>query len=105
MNKNTKRLSKLKRQALKRGEHSVTIKVPVYNYHSDPKLIDKTFTFVGGSGVVMQSPRRNLQMVILTNTDEKGRKTSLTVHEPIRKDSAMGFKNHNYLKDNYVQKK
>ena len=53
----------------------------------------------GGAGVISSSPKRNMQMRVLHNTDANGRKDSMTVHEPIRKDSYVKFANHKYMRE------
>lgn len=105
MNKNAKRLAALKAAAIRAGETSVTVKVPVANYHSngtysrEKSLQPKTYHFCSGSGVVSNNRRRNMQMAVLVNKGEDGRKDSRTVHEPMIKDAPVTFKGHGYIRD------
>jgi hypothetical protein len=101
MNKNTKVLRKVVAAESRKGNRIVEVLTPVKNWHSQPK---STFNTVrvptavrGANGVVSDSPRRNMQMAVYINKDESGRKTSLTVHEPITKARPITFTNHGYM--------
>ena len=105
MNKNTRQLRKAISAASKKGESSVAVQKPVYNYHSRSGSKESFFTSVshptairGKDGVVSSSRKRNMAMKVLLNLDERGKRASLTVHEPLDKSAYVGFKGHGYLR-------
>lgn len=98
MNKNTKKLKSQLRVARRSGKDSLTVQVPVSNYHSNAQLTGKTFAISSGGGVVSKNERRNMQMRVLSNAGG-GANSSLTVHEKIRKDEPANPKPKREKKD------
>ena len=109
MNKNTRQLRDLQAKARRAGGSSVTVEVPVSNYHSatkdgKPVLMAKTHPVTRGSDVVSENRRRNMRERILRNSGG-GNNSSATVHEPIHKDRPVVYLNHAYIHkyDRYFQ--
>lgn len=82
MNKNSKRIQYIIRNARKARQDSVTVEVPVDNYHSNPVLTKVTRPVVSGGGTVSKNSRRNMCMRVLTNPGG-GANSSITRHEKL----------------------
>lgn len=110
MNKNTRIERKAVRAQQKAGGGTVSIRRPIGGYHGatrgHQRAPESAFTNVtlhantrGAEGVVSLNARRNMQMKVLQNQDENGRKETLTVHEPIHKREFITHPNHQYIRD------
>ena len=53
--------------------------------------------------VISSSERRNMEQVIIKNTDSEGREFSVTCHQPITQTRPVIFKNHAYMMGKYKQ--
>ena len=60
------------------------------------KRLNRKEVRTGAKEVISQSPRRNMEMRVLRNT-EGGAAYSATVHVPIVKERDVRHKNHGYL--------
>lgn len=98
MNKNTRKLARLKRLALRAGQREIKVKVPTKDYHNNHDLVDKTYQISGGSGDVSRNNKRNMRMTVLRNSGG-GASSSLTVHQPIIPEAYVKFKNKKYMKE------
>lgn len=88
MNKNTKQIRVNIRKAGKQGEDT---------YKSKDGRVFSTSRLKGET--VSTNRRRNMAMRAYHNTDDKGIKTSITVHEPMTQGEYVKFKNHSNYKD------
>lgn len=100
-NKNTRQLRAKIKDATRRGEDTVSIQRPVYNYHSHQGSKDSAFVTVSfptarmkGDGVNSVNKRRNSCQRIYLNRTDGGSTQSLTAHEPFLKHEPMIFPNH-----------
>lgn len=108
-NKNTRKLRKAIRAAGKKGEDSITVSRPVYNYHNfnaedhrkGSTLRNVTFPCVGKpnqDGVISGKTKRNMGMRVYVNRGEANVGTcSMTCHEPLSKGIHVIPKNHKYM--------
>ena len=101
-NKNTKNIRLAVRSAGKQGNNEVSFDVPVTDWHNHPKQSFRKITVTcarpNGEGVINATPRRNMQMRVLQNSNGNGGKDSITVHEPIDKGRFVVHPNHEYIR-------
>ena len=98
-NKNTKNIRNQIRKAGRKGEDTLTVSVPVYNFHSSREFKNVTFPTarVRADGLVSSNRKRNLAMRVYQNKDVDGKKESLTVHEPLLKGEFIKPRSHTYI--------
>ncbi len=87
MNKNSRQIRKAVAKASKKKQGPVSYNGRTFHAASPDK-----------NGVVSTNPRRNTQMVISKNTDDKGKQYSITSHESINSKVPLVHKNHSYIK-------
>lgn len=80
-NKNTRNLRSHVRAARRSQKDSFNHSRPVPNYHSTGSMTSTTVPVLA-SGADSPSPKRNMIQRVLVNTDNRGKRYSVTVHEP-----------------------
>lgn len=95
-NKNTKQLRRAVKDSCRRGE--IVCDYATKSAHGGSTLASHRVPTAlrGAGGVVSANPRRNMQMTVLHNTNDRGIKSTLTVHEPIDRKRYITHKNHGY---------
>lgn len=102
MNKNTKQKRITIAALSRKGERGdIAFEVPVKDYHNASKTSLRTIRIPtavpNGDGIISDSPRRNMQMVVFRNKNAAGQGDTMTRHIPIADTRFVTPKNHAYL--------